>query len=82
MAVAQRTINIVTSVDNLLAVVVGIIVDVKAGKAPLAVVTDAVPSLVAALGTLNDLSADVADRTDLETTVAVRLAQVVSILSK
>lgn len=80
MSVKQVQVNVVTSVDNFLALVQGVVADVKAGKSPATVVSDAVPQLVSALGSVGDLSADVADRKDLETTVALRLAGMVNAL--
>lgn len=79
MSVKQVQVNVVTSVDNFLALVQTVAADVKGGKSPSAVVADATPALVTALESMGDLAADVADRKDLETTVALRLAGLVNV---
>lgn len=81
MSVQPVTVNIVSSVDNFLAIVVGVAADVKAGKSVAQVVSDAVGPLVTALSGLADLKADVADRKDLEVTVALKLAALVNVLA-
>jgi hypothetical protein len=81
MSVKSVQVNIVTSVDNFLALVEGIVSDVKGGKAAAAVVADAVPALVTALGDVGDLTADVKNTLDLENTVALRIASIASVFS-
>jgi hypothetical protein len=81
MSVKAVQVNVVTSVDNFLALVESVVADVKAGKAPATVVADAVPELVTALASVGDLAGDVANKKALETTVALRLANLVNILA-
>lgn len=81
MSVVAKQVNVVSSVDGLLALVVGVIKDVQAGKTPAQVVADAVPALVSALSGLGDLKADVVDKKDVEVTVALRIAEVVNALA-
>jgi hypothetical protein len=79
--IVAKQVNIVSSVDNILALLVDVVADVKAGKAPATVVSEAVPGFVKALSGLGELSSDVAHRKDLEVTVALRLAEVVNVLA-
>ena len=81
MSVQPRQVNIVTSVDNVLGLVVGLIVDVKAGKNVAQIVADVVPAFVQALAGIGDIKADVLDRKDLEVTVALALAEIVNVLA-
>lgn len=81
MSVVAKQVNVVSSVDSFLALVLGVVADVKAGKAPATVVSDAIPALVTALAGVGDLAKDVADRKDLEVTVALRLSEMVNVLA-
>lgn len=78
--IVAKQVNIVTSVDNFLAVLVSVAKDAKAGKTPAQVAADALPALVQALAGIGDLSKDFADRKDLEVTVALKLAELTDIL--
>jgi ABC-type transporter Mla subunit MlaD len=80
MSVKTVESQVVTSVDNFLALVNGVVGDVKSGKPVATVVGDAVPELVAALASLGDVAADIADRKDLLTTIALRLAELANLL--
>jgi hypothetical protein len=80
MAVAQKTVNYCVEVDAILQIVIGMASDVKAGKSAAQVVQDAVPGLVSALSGLGSLSSELADLPDLQTTVALDLAQLLSAL--
>jgi hypothetical protein len=71
-------VKVVSSVDDLLALVVGVVADVKAGKSAQQVVSDALPLFVTALGEVGQLPVDVANRPALENTVALKLAALVN----
>jgi len=79
MSVAQKTVSYCTEVDNLLGLVTGAVGEVKSGKSVTQVVEDMIPSFVAALQGLGDLKTEVADRKDLEATVALKLAELVNV---
>lgn len=78
--IVAKQVNIVTSVDNFLAVLVSVAKDAKAGKTPAQVAADALPALVQALAGIGDLSKDFADRKDLEVTVDLKLAELTDVL--
>lgn len=80
MSIVQKQVNVCSEVDTLLGVIITVVSDVKAGKAPGQVVGDVVPNLVAALTGLGELKIELADKKDLEATVALRLAELVSLL--
>lgn len=82
MSVKAVQVNVVTSVDAFLALVVTVVADVKAGKPAATVVADAVPQFVSALSGVGDLAGDVAHRAELENTVALKLATLVDVLAK
>ncbi len=79
MSVHSKTVNVCGEVDSLLSFVVGVVKDVKAGKSASDVVADAVPALVAALTGLGDLKSELADRKDVEATVALKVAELVNV---
>jgi len=82
MAVVQTTVNTVSSVGNILSLVVGVMSDALTGKSAAQIMSDATPAFVSALEGLGDLKSDVANHADLENTVALAMAQVSSLLIK
>jgi hypothetical protein len=80
MAVESVSVNIVSSVDKFLQIAVDLVAALKSGKSPEAAVVSVLPEAVTALSGLGDLKTDIADRKDLETTVALKLAAIIDVL--
>jgi hypothetical protein len=78
--VAQKQVEYLVEVDALLAVVVQAVTDVKAGKTVGEVVGGLVPLVVKALSGLSQVNEELKDKTRLESTVALKMAEVLKAL--
>lgn len=76
MAIATKTVSYCVEMDALLNVILEGVKEVKAGKAATVIVIDMIPVLVGALSGLSQLSSEIADKKDLEMTVAIKVAQI------
>lgn len=81
MSTITKTVTVVTSVDNLLALLTTAVKDVKAGKTAAQVGIDLLPLLVTAFAGIGDLAKDVMDKKALEVTIALKLSELVDVLA-
>lgn len=81
MGIAQKQVSYCTEVDSLLAIVVSVVKDVKEGKAPAVVLGDVMPYLVKALAGVGELKTESLALKELEVTVAMKLAELVAVLT-
>jgi hypothetical protein len=72
MGLSQKTVTVCTEIDTLLSVLTTAIADVKSGKNAAQIFADIEPKFVGALTGIGELKAEVADRKDLERTIALK----------
>lgn len=80
MAVGQKQVSYCVELDQLLALVVGLVKDVKGGKSPLEAAYASIPALIQALGGLDQVSGEAQDHEALDDTVLLRAAELKRLL--
>lgn len=80
MSVGTKQVQYLVEVDQLLQIIVAAITDVKGGKSATQIVADVVPLVIQAISGLGQISDELKDKTNLEMTVAIKLAEILKVL--
>lgn len=80
MAVKQVTVNVAKELDDVLALVVDVVKQVKAGKSALELAALELPALVSAINGLDQIPAELADLQSVIAGVGVRTGELVAAL--
>jgi len=81
MALVKKEVEIAKEADDVLALVVELVKDLKAGKDIAAIGAENLPLLLQAVAGLDQVGAELADKQAVATTVSLRVAELVAALA-